>query len=79
MSIHCLCYEHSSGLFETFSSKFLARRKNMYPLGLVELFCLLEVPGNRSDVGTPQVLIYMDFKFHELWLMPKVSSNSLCV
>ena len=39
MSIHCLCYDTALVLiFETFSSKFLARRKNMYPLGLVELF-----------------------------------------
>ena len=78
MSIHCLCYETALVYLKRFVQNFWPV-ENYAPFRFGRTFLCLEVPGNRLHVGTPQVLIYMDFKFHELWLMPKVSSNSLCV
>ena len=79
MSIHCLCYDTALVYLKRLFQNFWRVEKICVPFRFGRTFLSLEVPGNRSDVGTPQVLIYMDFKFHELWLMPKVSSNSLCV
>ena len=51
----------------------------MYPLVLVGNIWGFELPGNGSDLRTPNVITYMRFKFCELWwFMPKVLSSSLC-
>ena len=63
MSIHCLCYDAALVYLKRFVKNFWRVEKKKYPLGLVELFLYIEVPGNRSHIGTHQVLIYMDFKF----------------
>ena len=78
MSIHCPCYDTALIYLKRFVQNFW-RVEKYVPFRLGRTFLCLKVLGNRSDIGTSQVLIYMDFKFHELWLMPKVSSNSLCV
>ena len=75
VSIHCLCSD--TALVYLF--KISGAWKKYVPFRFGRTFLCLEVQENRSDVGTPKVLIYMNFKSHELWLMPKVLSNSLCL
>ena len=59
-----------------FCSIFLARGTKYVPFTFGRIFLST---GKSTNVRTPKVLIYMNFKFHELWSMPKVLSNSLCV
>ena len=75
MSLQCRC----DTPLVTFCSIFLACGTKYVPFTLGRIFLCLKLPGNRLDVRTPKVLIYMNFKFHELWSMPKVLFNSLCV
>ena len=73
MSLHCPCCDTAlvNVLFN-----IPGAWKKYVPFGFGRVFRTI---GNRSDLRTPKVLICMNFKFHELWLMPKVLSNSLCV
>ena len=78
MSLHCLCCDTSLVYSQRFVQYFWRVKKNV-PFSFSRIFLCFELPGNGSDLRTPKVIMYMNFKFYELRLMPKVLSSSLCV
>ena len=55
----CLCCDTAVVYLKRFFFfNILARGKNMYPLVLGRILLCFELPGNRSDVRNPKVLIY---------------------